>query len=321
MSNIMDCLCKKKGLIKLLFIIVSVIISLNFFCGIPDLFAFREAEIIAHPAGKDSVSSKNPNKITEYRRSLDLINRQISFLKENRSWLNLKIERLKDFNRHVPESMKKSIAIKTSQIKALRKVKKRLTADLKDLMKSSYNADRVSLSSGTQKNNNLSAGNLQSNIAIKQSGNTAGRNDFIKELQNRIKKAGLGDWIEISSDDNKCCRLVTSLPILFASGSSKIADTYKNFFKKLAGLIRGYDVRVIVDGYADIDSIHNKKYRSNFELGAARAANVVHELVKYGVKPSVFKIGTTGKYRFKAKGMSRNKVVERRADLTIIFAV
>ena len=320
MSNIMDGLCRKKGLIKLLFINVSVIISLNLFCGIPDSFAFKKAEIIAHPAGKDSVSCKNSNKIMEYRRSLDLINKQISFLKENRSWLNLKIERLKDFNRHVPESMKKSIAIKTSQIKALRKVKKRLTANLKDLMKSSYNADRVSLSSGTQKQNNLFAGNLQSNIAIKQSGNTAGRNDFIKELQNRIKKAGLGDWIEISSDD-KCCRLVTSLPILFASGSSRIADTYKNFFKKLAGLIRGYDVRVVVDGYADIDSIHNKKYRSNFELGAARAANVVHELVKYGVKPSVFKIGTTGKYRFKAKGMSRNKVVERRADLTIIFAV
>ncbi len=316
MGNMMNCLCKKKGLIKLLFINVSVIISLNFFCIIPNLFAFKEAGIIAHPAGKDSVA----NKIMEYRRSIDLINSQISSLKDNRAWLSLKIDSIKDFNRHVPESMEESIVIKTGKIKALEKIKKRILTDLNDLMKSSYNVDRAALSSGTRKKNNLSAGNIQPHISIKRPGHTAGRNDFIKELQNRIKKAGLGDWIEISSGD-KCCRLVTSLPILFASGSSKIANTYKSFFNKLAGLIRGYDVRVVVDGYADIDSIHNKKYRSNFELGAARAANVVHELVKYGVKPSVFKIGTTGKYRFKAKGMSKKKVVERRADLTIIFAV
>ena len=316
MGNIMDCLCKQKGLIKLLFINVSVIISLNSFCAIPDLFAFKEAVMVAHPAGKDSVSSK----IMEYRRSIDLINSQISFLKENRAWLNLKIESIKDFNRHVPESMEESIVIKTGKIKALEKVKKRISANLNDLMKSSYNADQVSLSASARKKNNLSAVNVQPHVSINKPGNTAGRKDFIKELRNRIKKTGLGDWVEISSDD-KCCRLVTSLPILFASGSSKIAATYKSFFKKLAGLIRGYDVRVVVDGYADIDSIHNKKYRSNFELGAARAANVVHELVKYGVKPSVFKIGTTGKYRFKAKGMSNKKVVERRADLTIIFAV
>ncbi len=316
MGNIMDCLCKQKGLIKLLFINVSVILSLNFFCVIPDLFAFKEAGIIAHPAVKASVT----NKIMEYRRSIDLINSEISFLKENRSWLNSKIENIKDFNRHVPESMEESIVFKTGKIKALEKAKKRISANLKDLIKSSYNADQVSLSASTHKKNNLSAGNVQPHVSIKKPGNTAGRNDFIKELQNRIKKAGLGDWIEISSGD-QCCRLVTSLPILFASGSSKIAGTYKSFLKKLAGLIQGYDVRVIVDGYADIDSIHNKKYRSNFELGAARAANVVHELVKYGVKPSVFKIGTTGKYRFKAKGMSKTKVVERRADLTIILAV
>ncbi len=315
MGNMMDCLRKEKGLIKLLFINVSVIISLNlFFCVIPDLFAFKEAGIMAHPAEKDSVS----NKIMEYRRSINLINSQISSLKENRAWLRLKIENIKDFNRHVPEVMEESIVIKTGKIKALEKIKKRISTNLNDLMKSSHHADIVALSSGTRKKNNLSAGNIKPHVSIKRPGHTVGKNDFIKELQRKIKKSGLGDWIEISSDD-KCCRLVTSLPILFSSGSSKIAKNYKRFFKRLASLIRGYDVRVVVDGYADIDSIHNKKYRSNFELGAARAANVVHELVKYGVKPSVFKIGTTGRYRFKAKGMSKKKVVERRADLTIIF--
>ncbi len=316
MGDMMDCLRKKKGFIKLLFINVSVIISFNFFYIIPNLFAFNEAGIIVHPAGRNSVA----NKIMEYRRSIDLINSQISSLKDNRTWLSLKIDNIKAFNRHVPESLEKSIVIKTGKIKALEKIKKRISTDLNGLMKYSYNVDRSALNSGTRKKNNLSAGNIQPHVSIKKPGHTSGRNDFIKELQNRIKKVGLGDWIEISSGD-KCCRVVTSLPILFASGSSKIANTYKSFFNKLARLIRGYDVRVVVNGYADIDSIHNKKYRSNFELGAARAANVVHELVNYGVKPSVFKISTTGKYRFKAKGMSKKKVVERRADLTIIFAV
>ena len=45
--------------------------------------------------------------------------------------------------------------------------------------------------------------------------------------------------------------------------------------------------------------------------------NIVHRLVGHGLKPSIFRIESTGKYRFAAKGMSKQKTLERRgAEVT-----
>ncbi len=79
-------------------------------------------------------------------------------------------------------------------------------------------------------------------------------------------------------------------------------------------------MKILVNGYADTVPIKNKKYPSNFELGATRAANIVHHLVGHGLKPSIFKIESTGKYRFASKGMSKQKTLERRAEVTVIFS-
>ncbi|MCK5541064.1 MAG: OmpA family protein [Desulfobacterales bacterium] len=139
------------------------------------------------------------------------------------------------------------------------------------------------------------------------------------QLYFEIQKAGLSDWIEIT-DSGTCLRLKTTLPILFPIGSAEIAKEYKSFFMRFANLLKAYEVQIMVQGYADIDPIHSKKYPSNFELGAIRAANVVHELVKNGLKPSIFKINSPGKYRFTANGESTQKAFERRAEVTVVFA-
>jgi chemotaxis protein MotB len=112
----------------------------------------------------------------------------------------------------------------------------------------------------------------------------------------------------------------TTLPILFSSGSATVAREYKLFLKKLAAFLKPYDVKVLVNGYADTVPIKSKKYPSNFELGAARAANIVHQLVRSGLKPAVFKIASPGEYRFAAKEMSKQKSFERRAEVTVIFS-
>ncbi|MCP3928538.1 MAG: OmpA family protein, partial [Bacteroidetes bacterium] len=120
-------------------------------------------------------------------------------------------------------------------------------------------------------------------------------------------------------DSGECLKLKTTLPILFPIGSAEIANEYKSFFMRFANLLKAYEVQIIVQGYADIDPIHTKKYPSNFELGAIRAANVVHELIKNGLKPSIFKINSPGKYRFSASGEPTQKALERRAEVTVVF--
>ena len=138
-------------------------------------------------------------------------------------------------------------------------------------------------------------------------------------MQAANEKVGLQDWVEIVGSGT-CLRLETTLPILFPTGSAVIAGEYKPFFRKLAELLKPYDVKILVNGYTDTVPIHNKKYPSNFELGSNRASNVIHQLVAYGLKPSIFKIESTGEYRFAAKKSSTQRAFERRAEVTVIFA-
>ena len=139
------------------------------------------------------------------------------------------------------------------------------------------------------------------------------------ELEIAVAKEGLSDWVQVISTGS-CVRLETTLPILFPSGSAALSEEYKEFLKKFAGFLKPYDVKIMVTGYADKMPIKNEEYPSNFELGATRAANIVHQLVGYGLKPSIFKIESTGKHRFASKQPFQQNSLERRAEVTVIFS-
>jgi chemotaxis protein MotB len=141
----------------------------------------------------------------------------------------------------------------------------------------------------------------------------------LSDIEQAVKKAGLEDWVDVMEADGRCAKINNALPILFSSGSAALAKEYKSFLRKLALFLRPYDVKVYVNGYADTDPIHTFKCPSNLELGASRAANVVHEMVKNGLRPDIFKIGSTGEYRFAAKKESLKKTFQRRAQLTVVF--
>jgi len=142
----------------------------------------------------------------------------------------------------------------------------------------------------------------------------------ISDIEMAVKKAGLEDWVEVLNGDGGCAKINTTLPILFSSGSAVLAKEYRSFLKKLASFLKPYDVKVYVNGFADPDPIRTKRYPSNLELGASRAANIVHEMVRYGLKQGIFKIGTTGEYRFSSKSLSQKKSFQRRAQVTVIFS-
>ena len=157
-----------------------------------------------------------------------------------------------------------------------------------------------------------------SSIKIEKTTEMSGPSVKKSGIEQEIIKIGLTDWVEVSGENN-CLRIKTILPILFSSGSAVVAQEYKTFLKKLALFLKPYDIKVVVSGYADTDPIKTKQYPSNFELGAARATNIVHELVKNGLKPSVFQVETTGEYRFSAQQPSSRKSFHRRAQVEVIF--
>ena len=337
----------KMSILSVLFILFVLTPSLIWSAG------FQEEKLFD---GDFYTSEELTKKIEIHNKQIQTIDKQIKAFETDIDWLVLKINQIQDSNRTAGINLKKSITSKEKIIKTLLKSKNRLEYlveyyssrldperehNLEEILRkalSSHKINKLPVEQpveriGEQKNAKIEVKNItpkkskeiipkakakpDAQTVLSQNKN----NDSISktQLQNAVNSAGLNDWVEINGTGT-CLRIETTLPILFPTGSAKVANEYKSFFERLAQFLKPYDVKVLVNGYADTVPIHNEKYPSNFELGATRAANIVHQLVGHGLKPSIFRIESTGKYRFAAKGMSKQKTLERRAEVTVIFS-
>nr|WP_319395231.1 OmpA family protein [uncultured Desulfobacter sp.] len=249
-----------------------------------------------------------------YRNQLSVLNEQIQDTRKDLDWLIIKINRIVDSGRRVPKLLHESVESKEKKISQLERQKKHLSITVENYKKMhdrKKNGETKQIqiqASSIPELNDSAEKTVQSNVPAQ-----------LPDIAQAVKEAGLGDWVDVLADGS-CAKINNTLPILFSSGSAALAREYKSFLKKLALFLKPYDVKVYVNGYADPDPIHTPKYPSNFELGASRAANVVHEMVKYGLKPDIFKIGSTGEHRFAAKMESPTKNFQRRAQLTVVFS-
>ncbi|MDA3787995.1 MAG: OmpA family protein [Desulfobacula sp.] len=260
---------------------------------IPGLFTF--------PAFAGTSLEKDIVLIREYQDRISLTSREIYELKENLEWLELKITRMNNFETRVPPHLYESVSYKKLRINTLEQTRQSYTDCLKKI---------------------TSRMPVQKTIPLETTKNSSVEQET-ENLIDQVKTSGLLDWFVVISDQNpdpKTLKIKTSLPILFASGSAVIPKAYDPFLKKVSSFIKDYKVWIVVDGFADEDPIKTKQFPSNLELGAIRAANVVHALVSHGLSPSVFKVASTGEYRFPtARKRSAQKAVERYVNITISF--
>lgn len=228
--------------------------------------------------------------VREYQGVIQLKTLEIYELNENLDWLDRKIKRLKSLHQPVSKDLFQSVSHKKLRINSLEKDVQNYQAILKKV------TDRI-----------------------------PHENDIVTQDQAaliaRIKKSEISGWFEVLPGRDGV-QIRTTLPILFTSGSAVVSKEYDAFLKKVSSFVQGHKVWIVVDGFADPDPIKSKQFPSNFELGATRAANVVHALVDKGVDPAVFKVASTGKYRFPdARPLSDAKAKERYINITILFDV
>ena len=248
-------------------------------------------------------------KVETHTQEIQVLDAQIKALETDVDWMILKINGIQDSGRTASSKLKESISKKEKKIQTLFKSKSRLEnlvqyysaalsskreQDLGEILRKKVPSYKFIKAAAIQKK-----AKIEVKIILPEKASREYNGINKSELQAAINKAKLSDWVEITGTGT-CLRIETTLPILFPTGSAKIANEYKSFFKKLAQFLKPYDVKIFVNGYADSVPIHNKKYPSNFELGATRAANIVHQLVNYGLKPSIFQIKSTGDHRFAA---------------------
>ncbi len=91
-----------------------------------------------------------------------------------------------------------------------------------------------------------------------------------------VKVRYLGLWLEVEMKSG----------LLFASGKAEVANEGLAMLHKLAEIFREAPNAIQVEGYTDNIPINTREFPSNWELSSARAASVVHQLMRSGIEPA-----------------------------------
>ena len=107
--------------------------------------------------------------------------------------------------------------------------------------------------------------------------------------------------------------------LLFASGVATPSAAALGTIRQLAGVLRKAPNAVRVEGYTDNQPIRTAQFRSNWDLSAERATNVVYELIDSGIAPERLASMGYGEYQPIAdNGTVAGRSANRRVELVIL---
>jgi chemotaxis protein MotB len=116
--------------------------------------------------------------------------------------------------------------------------------------------------------------------------------------------------------------LVISVPqaVLFASGDDRISTGAYPMVSQIAAVLRDVNNRVALVGHADAIPIHNQRFKSNWELSAARSLSLLALLASdYGIEESRLSIQSYGSYSPKSSNDTEaGRAENRRVEILIL---
>jgi len=116
--------------------------------------------------------------------------------------------------------------------------------------------------------------------------------------------------------------LVISVPqaVLFASGDDRVSPAAYPMVAQIAAVLRDVQNKVALVGHADSIPIHNQRFKSNWELSAARSLNLLALLsTGYGIEESRLSIQSYGSYSPKSSNDTEDGRAEnRRVEILIL---
>ena len=118
--------------------------------------------------------------------------------------------------------------------------------------------------------------------SVETSAEVLAQNDALAtRLIGRLEQQLADDEVDIKFDE-KGVVLTFTERASFASGSDSLKQYMRPVLLKVVDEIAGCKGDIIVTGHTDDQPIDSTRYRSNWDLSAARAVSVVHELVLDG---------------------------------------
>lgn len=140
-------------------------------------------------------------------------------------------------------------------------------------------------------------------------------NGIKEELQEKIKMDGYSDKVKIELNEVGLSISIESI-VLFNSGDDSVIDEVKPLLLEISRILKELDNKIKIVGHTDNIPIKNVKFRSNWDLSAMRAINVMNFIVDNGgVSSKKISIEAYGEQMPKydnstEEGRSKNRRVE-----------
>jgi chemotaxis protein MotB len=141
-----------------------------------------------------------------------------------------------------------------------------------------------------------------------------GRGNLL-EAERKLKQQGLDLRMEPRG-------LVISLPqaILFRSGEDQVSAQALPTLAQIAAVVLETNNKVALVGHADTIPIHNRRFRNNWELSAARSLNLLSLLTnEYGIPESRLSIQSYGSNNPRGSNDTEDgRAANRRVEILIL---
>lgn len=140
-----------------------------------------------------------------------------------------------------------------------------------------------------------------------------------QELEQYIDESGLSAKVSVTTEERG---IVLSFQdnVLFELGSDVLTAQAKVILDQVAPMLANTHNYIRIEGHTDNLPINTARFPSNWELSAARATNVVRELIHtHGMPPEKLSAIAYGEYRPRAPNDNQhNRQLNRRVDLIIL---
>lgn len=136
-----------------------------------------------------------------------------------------------------------------------------------------------------------------------------------KMLEQEIGKEGYSDKVKVELT-NGGLEITMQDAVLFRSGEAEIVNNVSPILSKLSDMLRNLDNKIKIVGHTDNVPIRNTRFRSNWDLSAMRAINVMNYMVtSTGITADRASIEAHGEYAPKydnrtEEGRTKNRRVE-----------
>lgn len=143
--------------------------------------------------------------------------------------------------------------------------------------------------------------------------------EIFKELTDYLSSHNLSEQVTMHIEPQG---LVLSLneKVFFESGKAEIQPAYKSNLLEISEILKTFDNHISIEGHTDNVPIHNTYFKSNWELAAVRATNVVSLLITDGhIDPSKLSATSYGEYRPVASNDTPDgRAKNRRIDIILL---